>query len=450
MTIKKNDVYTVTCIDYNEMGYGLTKVDGFVFFIPGLIKDEVAKIKVLKVLKHYGFGKIESLVQPSPYRVDPPCGVYHKCGGCQLMHMDYPHQLAFKKHHVHQCFQNIAHLDVPINDVVENPSPFHYRNKVQLPLLYQNDHWTYGFYRPHSHDLINFDSCMIQHGFANAFLPKLMTALDQTQIKDGFKHVVLKMFEQDIMLVLVVKKDLDDGLIQPITDLVKTNGITSFYLNIHPDESNVVLSLDNRLVYGKTSIQASCLGLSYDISVNSFYQVNTKQMERLYSIAYGYASVNRDETILDLYCGTGTIGLGIAEKVKSLIGVDVVASSIDNAKSNALHNGITNAFFYCMDAGEAATYFVKQGIYFDCIFVDPPRKGCDGTTIDALVKLNPKRIVYISCNPSTLARDCALLKEYYTVEMVQPVDMFSQTYHCECVVKLKRKEKWIIESEWEK
>ena len=268
-----------------------------------------------------------------------------------------------------------------------------------------------------------------------------MIAVDQTHLKDGFKHVVLKMFENDIMLVLVVKEDINDALIKPVIDLVKTNGVTSFYLNIHPDDSNVVLSLDNRLVYGKPSIQASCLDLSYAISVNSFYQVNTQQMERLYTIAYGYANVNMDETILDLYCGTGTIGLGIADKVKSLIGVDVVSSSIENAKNNASHNGITNASFYCMDAGEAATYFAKQGIYFDCIFVDPPRKGCDGRTIDALIKLNPKRIVYISCNPSTLARDCALLKEYYTVEMVQPVDMFSQTYHCECVVKLERKEK---------
>lgn len=439
MTIRKNDYYTVKCIDYNEMGYGLTKVEGFVLFIPGLIKDDVAKIKVVKVLKHYGFGKLIEVVEPSSHRIKPICDVYQKCGGCQLMHMDYANQLAFKKDHVRQCFQSIAHMDIPVHDVLENPKPLHYRNKVQLPLSYIDHHWTYGFYRNHSHDLIPFDTCGIQHEFANMVLPRLMKALDATGIQSGFKHVVLKMFDTDIMLVLVVEQDINDSMIQPIIDVVKTSGITSFYFNIHPIESNVVLSYDNRLVYGKPSIKARCLDLSYDISVNSFYQVNTRQMERLYQVAYDYANVNHGETILDLYCGTGTIGLGIAKMVKSLIGVDVVPSSIDNAKTNAYSNGITNASFYCMDAGEAAFTFVKQGIHFDCIFVDPPRKGCDGTTIDALKKLDPERIVYISCNPSTLARDCALLKDHYRIEMVQPVDMFSQTYHVECVVKLVRK-----------
>ena len=436
MTIKKNDIFTVKCIDYNEMGYGLTKVEGFVLFVPGLIKDEVAQIKVVKLLKHYGFGKLLEVVEPSPYRVEPICDVYHKCGGCQLMHMDYTHQLMFKKDHVNQCFKSIGHMDVTVNDVLENPHPFHYRNKVQLPLDYINGHWTYGFYRNHSHDLIPFDTCGIQHEFANRILPKLMMALDASGIQSGFKHVVLKMFESDIMLVLVVSQDIEDTLIQPVIDLVKISGITSFYLNIQPNQTNVVLSLNNRLVYGKASIQAKCLDLSYAISVNSFYQVNTKQMERLYQVAYDQANVNGGETILDLYCGTGTIGLGIAKSVKSLIGVDVVSSSIENAKTNALSNGITNASFYCMDAGKAASTFVKQNIHFDCIFVDPPRKGCDGVTIDALKQLNPERIIYISCNPSTLARDCALLDDRYHVEMVQPVDMFSQTYHVECVVKL--------------
>lgn len=439
MTIRKNDYYKVKCIGYNEMGYGLTKVDGFVLFIPGLIIDEVAKIKVVKVLKHYGFGKLIEVVEPSSHRVEPICDVYQKCGGCQLMHMDYAYQLAFKKDHVRQCFQSIAHMDVPVHDVLENPKPLHYRNKVQLPLIYENNHWIYGFYRNHSHDLIAFDHCGIQHEFANDFLPKLMQALDASGIQSGFKHVVLKMFDDQIMLILVVSEDIEDHLIQPVIDLVKSSGITSFYLNIHPMESNVVLSLNNRLVYGQTSIKAKCLDLSYDISVNSFYQVNTLQMEWLYQVAYDQADVNDGETILDLYCGTGTIGLGIANKVKSLIGVDVVQSSIENAKTNALSNGITNASFYCMDAGKAASTFVKDGIHFDCIFVDPPRKGCDGVTIEALKQLNPKRIVYISCNPATLARDCALLKDMYDVTMVQPVDMFSQTYHVETVVLLSRK-----------
>lgn len=435
--MKKNDIVVGTCIDYDHQGHGVVKIDGFVLFVKGLLVDEKAEIKVVKVNKKQGYGIIHQLLVVSKHRVQPQCNVYRKCGGCSLMHMDYQEQLRFKTNHVKSCFKSLQLSDL-VSNTLGCVNQTNYRNKVQIPLMFDQK-WKYGFYRDRSHDLVEFDTCLIQEQWANNFLPSFMEALNSTSITSGIRHLVLKMFNDQVMMILVVEKPLDNNNLATISECAKNHGVTSFYQNVHPDNSNVVLTLDNIKVFGEDTILAKCLDNHYQVSVNSFYQVNSTQMEVLYQQAYDYANVTSNDTVLDLYCGTGTIGLGVAKHIQSLIGVDVVESSIENAKTNARLNNINNATFYCMDAGKAAVELLNKELSFDVIFVDPPRKGCDQTTLNALLQFKPKRIVYISCNPSTLARDCAHLQQMYSIDAIQPVDMFPQSHHIEtvCLLSLK-------------
>ena len=438
ISMKKNELVTSCCIDYDYQGNGIVKVDGFVVFVKGLIVGEEATIKIIKVLKNSAIGIIVEITKVSSHRVEPICPSYRLCGGCYLMHMDYEEQLRFKKNYVQSCFKQNK-MDINVNDVMVSENTYHYRNKVQIPLQYDPQKgWQYGFYRNHSHDLVSFDTCYIQDDFANHYIHSFIELLNTSQLTEGIRHVVLKMMGDQIMVIIVITMELPLDVQEAIIALSHHYNITSTLLNHHNGNGNAVLSYENTLLDGSESIQAHCLGLNYLISANSFYQVNTVMMQRLYQCAYDYMQVKKDETILDLYCGTGTIGLGIARQAYQLIGVDVVESSIENAKANALLNGIDNAQFFCLDAGVASIQLLQQGYRFDGIFVDPPRKGCDDVTIDALKQFSPKRIVYISCNPATLARDCAKLSSHYCVTSVTPVDMFANNFHIETVVLLSK------------
>lgn len=436
--MKKNDIVLGKCIDYDYQGNGVVKIDGFVVFVKGLIVGEVAQIKIIKVLKNSSIGIISELVETSTHRVTPMCNSYRTCGGCALMHMDLDEQQRFKTQYVQTCFDQ-AKLDIHVNPIIASRNPTYYRNKVQIPLQYDNG-WHYGFYRNHSHDLVEFETCYIQADFANTFVPRFVEVLNNSGLTEGIRHLVLKMMGNQTMVIVVASCNLPQSLLDDFIALAKEFNVTSLVINHHPDNSNTVLSYDNTVIYGPSFIDASCLGLTYHVSANSFYQVNSIMMEVLYQTAYDYMQAKDNECILDLYCGTGTIGLGVAKTVKQLIGVDVVESSIANAKTNAKDNGIDNATFYCMDAGKAASWMVHENMQFDGIFVDPPRKGCDEVTIEALKTFNTKRIVYISCNPSTLARDCARLASCYDVVSITPVDMFAHSYHVETVALLKHKD----------
>lgn len=439
--LQKNDIVTLTCIDYDQQGIGIGKVDGLIIFVKGLIKDEIANVKIIKILKNKAYGIIENIIQPSINRIEPICNVSYKCGGCSLMHMNYNEQLAFKTHHVQQCFTNIAKIDIKVESCIGCTDKLYYRNKVAIPLQYKDNKWHYGFYRNNSHDIVEFKTCYIQNDLANKFMSEFISILNKNNITSGFRHVLFKITNlNEKMIVFVVNKSIDTILKQQIISLCQKFNITSIYENIHPKDDNTILTLDNNLLFGNKTIWASCLGLKFEIGVNSFFQVNSKQMEVLYSIAYQLAKLNNNDIILDLYCGTGTIGLCIANKVKTVYGVDIVQSAIDNANYNIKVNNIKNANYICMDAKLAVDKYVKENIYFDTIFVDPPRKGCDGQTIDYLLKLKSKKIIYISCNPATLARDCNLLKDEYEVDKVIPVDMFPYSYHVECVSILRRKD----------
>lgn len=452
--IKKNDDYIIDVAGMTHEGQGVGRINNFTVFVDGALKGETVQIKVIKINKNYAVGKLLKVVVPSASRVEPFCSAYKRCGGCSLQHMSYDAQLDFKTETVRENLKRIGKLeDVVVHGTLGMKDAFRYRNKAQYPVGMVKDELAIGFYAKRSHDIIHSDECWIQDETSNrvkVIVRKFMidygiSAYNEIERKGLVRHVMTRTgFKTgEIMVVVVIngedlpgKQKLAERLTSEIPE------VKSIFLNVNRQNTNIILGNKNIKVYGQDTI-TDCIGkYKFEISPLSFFQVNPVQTEVLYNKALEYANLSGTETVFDLYCGIGTISLFLSEKAKKVYGVEVVEDAIEDAKKNARINGVSNAEFITGEAERVIPEMYKQGIKADVVVVDPPRKGCDAALLETLVSMQPERIVYVSCNPSTLARDLNYLDAngFRTVE-VQPVDMFPFTPHVECVTLMSKVEK---------
>lgn len=448
--MKKKDRLIGTCMDYTHDCLGVVKVNGETIFVKNMIMGERAEIEIIKVLKNYSVGRVIRFIETSNERVEPLCPVYKHCGGCSLMHMSMEGQKRFKTERVKETLRKIGHCDTEVYDCLMDKTGYHYRNKVQVPFGYSKGKLVSGFYKARTNDIIENDHCLIQNEFSNkvtAYIKELMNKYhikpyDKVKHTGLIKHVLTRYgtYTHEGMVVLISYrkdiphlKDLVDNIVSKFTE------IKSVILNVNQRHDNVILGDKEILLYGESQIHDVLLGNIYGISMKSFYQVNPRQVEVLYSKAIEYADLEEDDVVLDAYCGIGTIGLSLARKVKKVIGVEVVPDAIMNAKENMKRNHIDNAEFYCDDAGHFMDEYSRDHKDINVVVVDPPRKGCSTQFLESMVNMSPEMVVYISCNVATLARDIDYLQNKgYKVEKVQPVDMFPNTNHVECVVLMSK------------
>lgn len=455
MVIKNNE-YVLDIIDHGYEGEGVAKIEGYPIFIKGALKGEKVRTKIIKVNKNYAYGKIEEILETSNERVEPKCPSYKRCGGCSIQHMSYKRQLDFKFERVKDCISKIAGLD---EGLVKYPlgmkeDPYRYRNKVQLPIGKVNGKTSIGFYAPRSHDIVDIEACLIQEEVADKIIKVTKEWIDKNKIElasvDGvynkkgtLRHLMIRtaLKTNEVMVVLVAAtKDVPEikEFVQEILD--KVSNVKSIILNVNPKNTNVILGEECITLYGEDTIKDYIGDFKFNISPLSFFQVNPIQTEILYNKTLEFADLKGDEVVFDAYCGTGTITLFLSQKAKKVYGIEVIEEAIINAKENAVNNNIKNVEFFVGKSEEVIPKLIKDGANPDIIIVDPPRKGCDIKLLESISSCEIKKIIYVSCNPSTLARDLKILSERgYNVVEVQPVDMFSQTPHVECVVLMSRK-----------
>ncbi|MEJ7148983.1 23S rRNA (uracil(1939)-C(5))-methyltransferase RlmD [Staphylococcus warneri] len=451
-TLKKNDVLTGQVVDLTHEGHGVVKIDRYPIFIPNTLIDEKIEYKVIKVKKNFAIGKLIKVITESDARVEPPCIYYYKCGGCQLQHMSYQAQLNMKKEQVVNLFHRKAKFtNTVIKDTVGMEDPWRYRNKSQIPVgLSKDQQPIMGFYRQRSHDIIDMESCLIQdqqHQQVMNDLKQLISELNisvyNEKTKKGLlRHLVVRTghYTNQLMIILVTNgkafkqaESLVDALVR------KYPNVTSIKQNINDAHSNVIMGPQSITLYGEEEIEDQLSEVTFNISDQSFYQINSHQTEKLYQQALDYAQLTGDEIVLDTYCGIGTIAIYMAENARHVYGVEVVPSAINDANQNATKNQLENTTFVCGKAEEVILKWKAEGIRPDVVMIDPPRKGCDETFLETILELNPKRIVYISCNPSTQQRDAHILNHQYDLKEITPVDMFPQTTHIETVALFERK-----------
>ena len=450
--LRKNSTFRVKTEGYTSSGDGVAKVDGHVIFVKGALDGETCDIKILKAGKNVSYAKIESIVSPSPHRALPECASFGKCGGCTLMHMDYDEELRYKKEIVNDALQRIGGCDIRVSEIYASPDIAHYRNKVIYNI--QADKTTglpvYGFFRPRSHDVIPGDNCLI--GFEEA--DRICRAVTDWMVKYGvppydigsgrgcIRHVFLrKGFATGQIQVGIVSKTRDlNALDEAVRAICAASpDVASIVLNVNESSGNTVLSGDFYTVYGKSYITDRLCGLDFNLSMRSFYQINPVQVERLYDKAVEFCGLTGEQLALDLYCGTGTITLCLAKHARKAIGAEIVPQAVEDAKENAKRNGIENAEFFCGDASDVAERFAAEGMIPDVITVDPPRKGLSPDVITSIAKMAPRRVVYVSCDPGTLARDIKLFSENgYEAQKAVCFDMFPRCSHVETVVLMAR------------
>ena len=450
MALKKNEIYNAEIVDYTTEGSGVCKIDGMAVFVPSAAVGDIAEIKILKAAKNYAFGKIENITTSSKNRISPDCDVFGKCGGCIFRHIDYKSELDFKQKRVYDALTRIGGINGDlIGNIIGADNSEHYRNKAQLPVTLDSDGKVrVGFFAPRSHRVIPLDDCKLQSKAFDEAVRIFLEWANKNHIQpydEGthsgiLRHLYLRYAEMtnELMVCIVANaKELrkEKQLVQMLAE--NLGNLMSVVLNTNTEKTNVITGKMCRTLYGQGYITDILCGMKFRISPLSFYQVNRSQAERLYQKAAEFADLKSDETLLDMYCGTGTIGLTMAKRVRNLIGVEIIPQAIADAKSNVAENNITNAEFMCSDAAMAAETLKKRNIRPDCIILDPPRKGCEGSLIDTVSEMSPKRIVYVSCDPATLARDIKIFsKKGYFVRSAVPFDLFPRTPHIETVVLL--------------
>lgn len=451
MDLKENDIIDVVGVDYTFDGLGVAKYEDKTIFVTNLIIGEKAQIKITSVRRTFYIAKIIKLLTISPDRVVPVSKTATASGISCFEHLSYQKELEFKTEKVKRAFRTIAKMTPKINETIGMENPYFYRNKVAMPLgLDRNSRLIHGYYRYRSHDIVPMSDNSLEDKRAIEVIEtvkKYMTKYnykpyDEKTRQGIIKKIVIRTshyFEQ-VMLILVTSVQNIDGFDNFVKEIIKDNTlITTVVQNINSQETNVILGKQNIIKYANGCIEDKLLGLTFKISPLSFYQINTVQTEVIYKIALSLANLSKDDVILDAYSGIGTIGLIASKDVKEVYGVEVVKDAVEDAKYNALVNNISNVTYVCDDATSFINSSVKTNKYFDVVFVDPPRKGLDTKFVEALLILKPKKIIYISCDPGTLARDIKDLSELYNIETVQPIDMFSRTFHVENVVLLSLK-----------
>ncbi len=449
---KENTFIETEITAVTNEGSGVSRYEGMVVFTPFTAPGDTAKVKIAKVGKTCIYGELDSVLRPAECRIDPDCEVFGECGGCSLRHMSYEAELKEKTNWVKDHVQRIGGFDIEPFSALASPKIEEYRNKA----IYQagkdkNGEPVFGFYRKKSHDVMDCKNCRLQPKEFTDILSAVGFFVKQNKISiyDEHSHsgllraVYIRKGEVtgEIGVCLVINGDKlpqEKLLVSLLSTQFKD--IVSIVLNTNKDRTNVVLGKKSKTIFGKDGITDVLCGVTVDISPAAFYQVNHSAAEKLYGVAADFAKLSGGELVLDLYCGAGTIGLSMAEKAGKLIGVEIVPQAIENAKINAARMGVKNAEFICGDAGAAADELQKRGLRPDVVILDPPRKGCTEDTLDAVAKMNPERVVYVSCNTATMARDAKILDELgYELKKVQPVDMFPRTAHVEGVGAFERK-----------
>ena len=449
--VEKGKTYTIDILRLGSNGEGVGRVENFTVFVDGALPGETVTARITFVKKQYATGRLEKVQKPSEHRVKPPCSVYADCGGCQLQHLSYEGQLAEKRQQVQDAVERIGKLkDVPVLSTIGADDPWAYRNKMQLPVGGDKKSLHIGCFAEKSHRIIDIDACPIQKGGNNEIIPVVrqwmkaykIPAYDEDRGTGIVRHIMGRtgVHSGEIMVCIVTAVPMVPHMKELVQMLRKdVPGLTSVIQNINSRHTNVILGNKTKVIYGSPTISDSIGDLSFRISAQSFFQVNSEQAQKLYDTALSYADLKGNETVVDVYCGTGTITLFLAKRAKFAYGIEIVEPAIRDAVKNAKDNGVKNAHFVCGDAAYKLPELLRSGVKPDVIVIDPPRAGCEEKVLNAIASVKPERVVYVSCNPATLARDLAYMKTRgYETQKVQPVDMFPQTHHVECVVLLTK------------
>ena len=446
--MKKNECFSLAAERLGTDLEGVCLHEGMPVFVPGLLPGETADVRIVKAEKRYAFGRMESVpVPPSADRRVPDCASYPRCGGCSGRHMEYEATLAAKRQQVEDCFRRIAGIETAVPPVLGMDSPFGYRNKTSLPAGGTDENPVLGFYAPRSHAVIPASACPNAMPPANELAAAFLAWMKMFHVKPYreesrqglIRHLVIRVNRKGESMVTVAANGSSLPHAQELTDTLASLGTVSLWLNENRADTNVILSDTFHLIYGKETLTDTLFDLEFELSPASFFQVNPLQTEKLYAAAADFAALKPTDLLCDVYCGAGTITLSLARRCREAVGIEIVPAAVENAKRNAVRNRIGNVSFRAGKAEELLPRMVTDGLRPDVIVVDPPRKGLDPAVIRAMAQAGPDRLVYVSCNPATLARDAGLLKdEGYLVRKVQPVDMFCWTSGVETVALLTR------------
>ena len=448
--MEKNAVYRAEILDYTSDGASIARIHDMVVFVPGGAVGDHCDIRIVKVAKNHAYGRIERVFIPSQHRIEPECPQAAKCGGCCYWHITYEEELRAKKKKVQDAIRRIGGVDLEPEGICGSDRIYHYRNKAQYPVGRNDSGIVTGFYRVRSHDIIPTEHCLIQAEQADTlaacvrdWMTRCRIAPYNEKTHNGLiRHIYVRtaFSTGQVQLCLISKSDKlphTDELIEAAHRQVP--GLCSVVINVNSKPGNTILGSTYHTIWGSDYLEDVLCGNRFHISPPSFYQVNRAQAERLYECALEYAQLDQTKTALDLYCGVGTITLALARQAKSVIGAEIIPQAVRNAKENAELNQIDNAEFFCGDSGQTAQMLAHRGLTPDVICVDPPRKGLDDVTIDAIVTMAPPRVVYVSCDPATLARDIKKFSEQgYQLKKYRVFDLFSRTHHAETVVLLSR------------
>ena len=449
--VKKGDNIILKISGLGSSGEGVGKYEGFTVFVKGALPQEEVRVGITLVKKSYAVGRLLEVVQATEERVEPACPVYKECGGCQLQHLSYKGQLVCKRQQVQDALARIGHLEVEVLPVLGAANPWSYRNKMQFPAAMNAEGvLNIGCYAAATHNVIDTEACMISKEANNTIMKTVRTwmkhynisAYDEKTGKGLVRHIMgrVGVHSGEVMAVIIISGyDLPHRatLVEWLKRYVP--GLVSVVQNINKKQTNVVMGSKTRVLYGNETIKDNLGSLSFNISAQSFFQVNSEQAGKLYNKALEFATLSGKETVVDVYCGTGTISLYLARHAKQVYGIEIVAPAIENAKKNAEENKCANAEFICGDAAVELPRLLAGGVRPDVVVVDPPRAGCEQKVLAAICEVQPERVVYVSCNPASLARDLAFMEQHaYKVLIVQPVDMFPMTSHVESVVLLSK------------
>ena len=449
--IEKNKEYIVEIIDAGYKGEGIAKIDDFTIFIPNAIKGEKIKIKIIKVLTSYAFGKIIEIIEPSKNRLESDCSTYKRCGGCNLRHVKYDETLKIKQNLVQSLVNKTLKNKIKVKETIGMENPYYYRNKAQFPIgKDKENNVVMGVFANRTHEIIPIEECFIQNKeiqklskFILEFIKENdISVYDETSRKGLIRHIVTKIGikTNEIMCIIVINgKEIPKEKELTMQIIKKFPNVKTIVKNINTKNTNVIMGEKNEKIYGDGYIEDKLGEYTFKISPHSFYQVNPVQAEKLYSIGVEAANINKEDVVFDLYCGIGTISLFMAKYAKKVYGVEIVEQAIKDAKENAKINNIKNTEFIAGDTKLILDDLINnKNIIPNVVMVDPPRKGLDNRSVENILKIMPNRFVYISCNPATLVRDLAKFEEMYEIKSIQPVDMFPFTAHVECVCVLNR------------
>ena len=447
--LTKNQIYEATVTDYTAEGQGVAHIDGCAVFIPNAIAGEVYTVRIEVAKKNWAAGKIVEIIEKSPHRCNRECPVAKLCGGCDFWHMDYEEETRLKAERVRTCLNRLGGENLEKVEILSAPTCYGYRNKAQYPVSSKKGRAYAGFFRAGTHEVVENKRCLILPDETDAVKDAVMdyvnqfriTAYDEVSHTGLLRHIYVRRgaVSGQILVCLVVNGRKLPRIEELIKRLQKIPGFTTLVLSVNTKKGNAVLGDEFITLLGPGYIEDTLCGLTFRLSPRSFYQVNHHQAQRLYEAAISQAEITKEDTVLDLYCGVGTITLCMASAAGKVIGVEVIPQAVEDAKDNAKRNGIENAEFFCGDAGQAALELERQGVKADVVVVDPPRKGLNADTIEALDRFAPRRIVYVSCDPATLARDVALLKERgYSLKNALAADLFPKTAHVESIVTMIR------------